>query len=781
MLFHSSLRKELARTFMATMLILLTIVITVMLIRTLNMASKGSFSPQDVVIVLGMVMLGYIPIILALTLFLTIVFVLGRMYRDSEMVIWQSAGAGFVKLAKSVLSFSTPIIISIGVLMFFAWPWSNHQITNIGLQFQQLSDLSKIEPGKFQVFTSGSNLRVVFIERQEDQKDQLQGKNVFLLNNNIFTLESSLITATTAYTSQQGEDTFVNLENGQRLDNHRTEKMYSLTSFDQAQTLIGEKQLDEYPAQKARELRTEELFDNLTPANQGELFWRFGLVIASINLALLAISLGYVNPRQKRNLNMLYALLIFVIYFNLLNLGRSWIGSEKLGLLTMSLLTHGLIFVLSILLILKQYYKLVFFNTSDRSDKKNKAKAAKQNETDIPEIIKAKKIKQKRGIFPLVTVRHLFFSEILLTTAWVVMGFLALFFFFDIVEDLGSMDKRGYQLHYVIVTCLLKLPANLYELLPICILIGTILVLARLAQHSEYTILRVSGLSPSRALKLLAIVGFTGMVITFLLGDVIVPLANKTSERYALKFNQSTGNIMKTLNNVTWLRDKDDNYSYAISASQSKKNELATVTIYAFDKNHRLVFWTEAQQAKIGPKSWTLINVDQYIPLNIGASEETVDISLSETQTAQPQIKHEKYQTLEWPNHLNEQLVGISAQKGTNLPIWAVLKYINYLSDNAQDTSEFTFAAWQKLLYPFACIVMVMLALPFAYLHFRSGTISTKVFGGIMIGISFMVINSMFSHLGQLHHWPAIISVGAPSFIYLILSLSVFTWLVRNR
>lgn len=778
MLFHSSIRKELARTFTAIMLILLTIVITVMLIRTLNMASKGSFSPQDVMIVLGMVMLGYMPIILALTLFLSIVFVLSRMYRDSEMVIWQSAGAGFFRLSSSVLTFSTPIIICIAVLMCFAWPWSNAQITNIGLQFQQLSDLSKIEPGKFQVFASGQNLRVVFIESQQDQKDQLQGKNVFLLNSNIATLERSLVIANTAYTSQIKGETFVNLEQGQRLDEHRAENMYTLTSFEKSQTHINDKQLDEYPAQKAKELWTEDLLTNPTPANKGELFWRFGLIIAAFNLALLAISLGYVNPRQKRNFNMLYALLIFVIYFNLINLGRNWIGSEKLGILAMTLLTHGVIFILSILLILKQYYKLAFFNTSISTG--NKSHPSAQNDNSAVQTKEKKGIRKRRSLFPLPTVRRLFYSEILQTVTWVVAGFLALFFFFDIIEDLGNMERRGYQLHYVIINCLLKLPANLYELLPICILIGSILVLSRLAQHSEYTILRVSGLSPIRALKLLTLVGIAGMLATFLLGDVIVPLANKTAENYTLKFNKSSGNILKTFNSI-WLKDKDENYSYAVSSSQTSKNELNTVTIYAFDKNYNLAFWIQAEKALIGDKGWTLINANQYIPKNIDITEEQIQISGTEPNAKQPQIQLIQHPNFEWHNRLSEQVVGISAQKGTNLPVWDTIQYINYLTDNAQDTSQYTFALWQKILYPFACLVMVMLALPFAYLHFRSGTISTKVFGGIMIGISFMVINSMFSHLGQLHHWPAIVSVGTPSLIYLILSLSVFTWLVRNH
>lgn len=782
MLFHSSIRKELARTYTAIMAVLLTIVITVMLIRTLNMATKGSFSPQDVMIVLGLVMLGYIPIILSLNLFLCIVVVLTRMYRDSEMVIWQSAGAGIIRLGRTIFTFALPIIACIAVLILFAWPWSNRQITNIGLQFQQISDLSKIEPGKFQLFTNGSTMRVVFIEQQAGPKEQIQGKNVFLFNADFLSQKTALITASSAYTCQEGSDTFINLVNGQRLDHDGAQEMYTLSAFKKSATLVDEKQLNEYPAQKAREQATDELIANPTPANQGELFWRLGLILGSVNLVIWAIALGYMNPRQGRNINMLYALLLFIIYFNLLNLGRNWVSSGRLDFWLANVIIHGVPFLVALFFLLKQHNKWTFFSRARRSNSSKQKKENKTpNATVTVQALKKRKIKSRSGFFSMYTVRHLFYTEILFTVMWVVMGFVSLFFFFDFIENLGDMDKRGYKLHYVFIQTLLQVPAHLYELLPICVLIGSILVLARLAQNSEYTILRVSGLSPTRALKLLASVGLAGTLFTYILGNIIIPATNQAASQYSLKINQSSGKLYRNVN-VIWLKDNDERFTYAVNASMPQENQLSSIFIYIFDKtDYRFISWIEAQSATINPKGWTLINATQYLPENFNLDGNQIKITPQEPSGEQPFIKTTFYPTLEWANHLNKQVVGISANKDTDLPLWTLTRYIRYLSDNAQDTSTFVFAMWQKIIYPFACIVMVMLALPFAYLHFRSGTISAKVFGGIMIGISFMIINSMFSHLGQLHHWPAIISVGAPSFIYLIISLSVFRWLVRNR
>lgn len=778
MLFNSSIRKELARTYAATLAVLLTIVITVMLIRTLAMASRGSVSPQDVMIVLSYVMLGYIPILLSMALFLSIVFVLARMYRDSEMVIWQSAGVGLLHLIKPVLLFTWPIVTGIAVLMLFAWPWSNSQITYVGLQFQQRSEISRIQPGQFQISSNGKH--VVFIEQQSQSLNESefpQGKNAFLYTNDLLNGKVSIITAKTAHAQDRGNDRFLILSDGQQLEFNQNNLMRTLLTFETYAVLVGEDKVVTNPAQKAKELPTEELLSDPTPANMGELSWRLGLIAATINLILIAIPLGHANPRTGRNTNLLYALLTFVIYFNLINLGRSWISSDKYGIWSVMLVIHGAMFGLAIFFMLKQHYAWVFlpqtgFRRSSKKKVKNQSQAATtladKNETHVNSLpTPAKKINRRRGWGRLATVKRLFYMEIFSAIILVSLGFLSLFFFFDFIDDLGDMARKGYQFQHVMIRCLLLVPEHLYELMPIVVLIGTIFVLSRMAQSSEFTILRTSGLSPIRALRLLTSVGLAGALLTFVLGDIIIPQANRASNSFMERFYISQGSPISAMR-AAWLKDHDENYSYAVSVFQNSEKKLSNVHLYAFDADNRLVQWVQAPTASINSNgTWTLENANRS--------------TLVDTHTPLSRIVDEPEQNIVWQNNLNANVVSIATFQGSGMTTLSLYRYIEHLELNAQSTNSYVFTFWQKLFYPLSCLVMVMLALPFAYLHFRSGGISTKVFGGIMIGISFVVINNMFGHLGQLRHWAPIVSAGMPSLIYLIASLATFTWLVRNR
>ena len=178
MLFDSTLRKDLARSFGATLVVIMTIVLTMMLIRTLGQAAIGRISPQDVALLMGYIALGYLPIVLALSLFIAVVATLGRMYRDSEMAIWFASGVGLTRFVRPVLRVSLPVLLVIALLMLFVWPWENRRSAEMKERFEKRSDLSRVAPGQFQTSSDGS--KVFFIER--DSQDGRTGRNVFILS-----------------------------------------------------------------------------------------------------------------------------------------------------------------------------------------------------------------------------------------------------------------------------------------------------------------------------------------------------------------------------------------------------------------------------------------------------------------------------------------------------------------------------------------------------------------------------------------------------------------------
>ena len=342
MLFDSTLRRELARNFGATLVVILTIVLTMMLIRTLGQAAGGKISPQDVVLLLGYVALGHLPTMLALSLFIAVVATLSRMYRESEMTIWFASGVGLTRFVRPVLRVSWPVLLAIGVLALFVWPWQNLRGVELKERFERRSDLSRVTAGQFQTSSDGS--RVFFIER--DKTDASTGRNVFILSSQRDS--ESVTSASSGRIELLGDDRFLQLTRGQQNEENRRTGEKTLARFEGYSARAGERVisgLDDLPP-KAR--ATISLLQEPTPRNQGELAWRLGLLLAAANMVLLGIGLAATNPRRASNWNLLFALMSFAIYYNVINLSQAWVAGSKIGMGTALIVAHGGAFAIAI-------------------------------------------------------------------------------------------------------------------------------------------------------------------------------------------------------------------------------------------------------------------------------------------------------------------------------------------------------------------------------------------------------------------------------------------------
>jgi lipopolysaccharide export system permease protein len=327
MLFDSTVRRELARSFGATLVVILTIVLTMMLIRTVGQAASGAIAPQDVVLLMGYISLGYLPMILALSLFIAIVVTLGRMYRDSEMAIWFASGVGLARFVRPVLRTSWPVLLVVALLLFFAWPWGNQNSLELRDRYQQRSDLSRVAPGVFQTSSDGS--RVFFIERESS--DGINARNVFILSQ-LPRSESVTSARSGRLELDASGDRYLVLERGQRNDVDLQSNEKTLSSFERYRVLADERRVRDVEARPPKAMATVDLVREPTPRNLGELVWRFGLLFGSANLLLLGIALSATNPRRASNWNLLFALLAFIVYYNLINLSQAWVGSGRVGL-----------------------------------------------------------------------------------------------------------------------------------------------------------------------------------------------------------------------------------------------------------------------------------------------------------------------------------------------------------------------------------------------------------------------------------------------------------------
>ena len=349
MLFHSSIRQELTRTFGAILVVLVTVVMTNTLIRTLGEASRGSFNPSDVLIVMGYVVLSDMPTILSMCLFAAVLWVLNRMFRDSEMVIWFGSGRGLTALIRPLFSFAWPILVVIFTLAFFILPWAFGRIEDLRDKYEKRGDVARIQPGQFQESASGD--RVFFIEKGASKLQA--GSNVF-----IATKEQGKETITSARSGHLeviGSDRFLVLENGQRLEKTGANANVSVSVFESYGAKVGTDDASARSYVPTATKTTLELLHTRTPKHLGELAWRAGVTLAAFNLVILGLALAGVNPRVGRAANLGVAFMAFIFYFNFLSLGKTWIEGGLVSMEVFVFATHGGAFLLATLWLLKRH------------------------------------------------------------------------------------------------------------------------------------------------------------------------------------------------------------------------------------------------------------------------------------------------------------------------------------------------------------------------------------------------------------------------------------------
>ncbi len=367
------------------------------------------------------------------------------------------------------------------------------------------------------------------------------------------------------------------------------------------------------------------------------------------------------------------------------------------------------------------------------------------------------------------TIRRLIYSEVLRAVGFVTLAFLALFFFFDMVDQMGELNHgaaRGYTLRYALLYVALQIPNHFYELLPIAVLIGTIYVMARLAAGSEFTILRTSGLGPLRALGTLLLLGAAFVAVTFVFGDYVAPAANRTAQNLQARF---LGDITVGRTGA-WMKERQDSTNHSVNVGAlAADGTMNQVRIYEFaNDSGQLLSTTKAARGRFGPGGWDLAEVERR---SFGQA----------SQQAQARVEVAHLAQWHWPTQLSQDMVAAALLSPDRMQTLDLFQYINHLKDNGQNAQRYEIEFWRKVFYPLSCLVMMVLALPFAYLHFRAGNIAGYVFIGVLVGISFFLLNNVFGFVGNLRNWQPWLAAAAPGLIYSVLSLGAFGWLVLRQ
>ena len=355
------------------------------------------------------------------------------------------------------------------------------------------------------------------------------------------------------------------------------------------------------------------------------------------------------------------------------------------------------------------------------------------------------------------TIERYLARQIYASVGFVLLGFLALFAFFDLVNELGDLGVGAYNLREILTYVALSVPAHAYELFPVVVLIGTLYVLAHLASNSEYTVMRAAGFSPGDAGWILVKIGLAFVVATFVLGEWIAPLAEEAAQ--TLKLRAKSSLIGQEMKSGLWFKDER---SFINVREARQDNVLTGVRIYEFDAAYKLILVRAADRGEYrGAGLWRLFGVAQ-------------------TRLGAEGPRMERMQETDWRSALTPDLLNVLIVAPERMSAWRLYKYAQHLAGNRQKTERYEIAMWKKLVYPVATLVMMALALPFAYLHARAGLVGVKVFLGIMLGIVFHMLNSLFSHIGLLQSWAPFTSAVLPSVAFLAAALLMMWWVERR-
>jgi lipopolysaccharide export system permease protein len=305
--------------------VLLGIVVISQLIRFLGDAVSGKLAVDGVLALLGFSAMNYLPVLLSLSLFLSILLTLSRSYRDSEMVVWFGSGIGLTYWMRPVMIYATPVVAVIGLLSLVLSPWALQKSDEFKQTLESRDDVTAATPGMFRESKQAN--RVYFIDKTQAGDNRVSG--IFVQSEQNSKLGTMVAKQGVQETHANG-DRFLVLLNGTRYEGIPGQRDYRIVEFERYAIRIDSvapKQVEPY----ARTLSTQGLWQDRTRTNLAELEWRLGLPISAAVLALLAIPLSYINPRAGRSLNLVTAMVLYMLYSNMISVTNAWVGQGKLS------------------------------------------------------------------------------------------------------------------------------------------------------------------------------------------------------------------------------------------------------------------------------------------------------------------------------------------------------------------------------------------------------------------------------------------------------------------
>jgi lipopolysaccharide export system permease protein len=353
-------------------------------------------------------------------------------------------------------------------------------------------------------------------------------------------------------------------------------------------------------------------------------------------------------------------------------------------------------------------------------------------------------------------------QETSINIVMIMLGLLAMFSFFDLIQELDNLGRGDYGLNKMLLFVMLSIPGHIYDVAPVAVLVGMMHSLGTLGRNSELVVMRVSGLSLINIGTMLIKVGLLFTVITFFVGELITPISEKMAQRMRIKATDSV--VAQDFQSGLWVKDGK---SFVNVETVLPDATLLNLSIYEFDENFKLRSISNAKRGDYSDKQWGLSNVTQTKFNN------NKNITKNTIQT-------QFFNKANWISLIRPELLNVLLIAPEKMSVWNLNSFINHLEVNKQKSTRYQVAFYSKMIYPLACMVMVILALPFGFLQQRASGTSTKIFIGIMLGVVYQIMNRIFIHVGVLNDWPPLMSAITPTLLFLIAGLSMLFMIERR-
>jgi lipopolysaccharide export system permease protein len=357
-IFRRILLREFIDLALAVFVVMFAIIMVTQLVRLLSAAASGVVAPEGVIALLGFKAIYYLPVLLALTLFISVLLSLTRSYRDSEMIVWFSSGISITAWIRPVLTFAVPLTIIIAALSLFLSPWAFGKGEEYRRQLDARDDVATPTPGVFR--ESQHDERVYFVGSAVGEGDAVA--DIFV--SSVEHQQLGTMVANSGYQkTRENGDRFLVLLHGRRYDGPLGSPEYKITNFEKYEIRIEPYEAkSEIPQRRA--VSTLELLRDGSAESLSEFVWRAGLPLSALLLALLAIPLSFVNPRVGRSFNLVLALAVYMVYSNTLSIARGLVAQQKIGLVLGFWGVHVFMLVLLVLLFYRRLAVFSLFRTN---------------------------------------------------------------------------------------------------------------------------------------------------------------------------------------------------------------------------------------------------------------------------------------------------------------------------------------------------------------------------------------------------------------------------------